>query len=156
MKCINLKQKFNHKLVCKKNNKEINIKDCNNCKYKEYKQNIKSNSLSNNKTKYNKSPKLRKLERKRFSLFTDDLEHCIICGSTYQLTWHEIFGGKNRPNSMRYGLCLRICLSCHEKYQEDVNFNELWHKKGQAIFVKTYPDLDFVNIFKKNYFRINS
>ncbi len=35
--CINLKQKLNHKLVCKRTNKEIDIKQCNNCIYKEYK-----------------------------------------------------------------------------------------------------------------------
>ena len=153
--CINLKRKFNQKLLCKKNNKEINIKQCNNCTYKEYKNTIKPKSLYKNDKKYiklnNHSAKVRKLERNRFSLFSDDTEHCIICGSTYQLTWHEIFDGKNRPNSMRYGLCLRICLSCHILKQNDAIFNELWHKKGQAMFIKIYPDLDFVSIFKRNY-----
>ncbi len=91
-----------------------------------------------------------KLKRNRFSLFSDDTKHCMICGSTYKLTWHEIFGGKNRANSMRYGLCLRICLSCHKLKQNDANFNELWHKKGQAMFTKTYPVLDFNKIFMKN------
>lgn len=26
-----------------------------------------------------------------------------------------------------------------------------WHKKGQAMFEKTYPDLRFEDIFKINY-----
>ena len=156
MKCINLKQKFNQKLVCKKTNKEINIKQCNNCIYKEYKKctvNLKTMCKNNKKHSsfHNQSAKLRKLERNRFSLFTNDIDHCMICNSTYQLTWHEIFDGRNRANSMRYGLCIRICLSCHKLKQNDANFNELWHKKGQAMFIKVYPDLDFVNIFKKNY-----
>ncbi len=155
-KCINLKQKFNHKLVCKKTNKEINIKQCNNCIYKEYKKQISVSNKNWKKTFKNdgikkKSAKLSKLERNRFSLFSNDTEHCIICGSTYQLTWHEIFEGRNRSNSMRYGLCLRICLSCHRLKQNDAVFNELWHKKGQAMFTKTYPDLDFNKIFMKNY-----
>lgn len=156
MKCKNLKLKLNHTIYCKKMNKEIQLKYCNNCKYKEYKKQILVSSQNWKKTSKNdsikkKSAKLSKLERNRFSLFTTDLEHCMICGSTYQLTWHEIFDGRNRSNSMRYGLCLRICLSCHRLKQNDANFNELWHKKGQAMFVKTYPDLDFVSIFKKNY-----
>ena len=155
-KCINLKQKLNHKLVCKKTNKEINLKQCNNCSYKKYKKRtIKSNSLCKNDKKstkmHNQSAKLRKLERNRFSLFTSDNDHCMICKSTYQLTWHEIFGGRNRLNSMCYGLCLRICLSCHETLQNDKNFNEIWHKKGQAMFVRAYPRLDFVKIFGRNY-----
>ena len=155
-KCINLKQKFNQKLVCKKTNKEINIKQCNNCIYKEYKKytaNLKTMCENNKKHSsfHSQNAKLRKLERNRFSLFSNDTKHCIICNSTYKLTWHEIFRGKNRANSMRYGLCLRLCKVCHEKYQEDVNFNESWHKKGQAMFIKTYPSLDFRKIFKKSY-----
>ena len=155
-KCINLKQKLNHKFVCKKTNKEINLKQCNNCNYKKYKKcTIKSNSLCKNDKKstiiHNQSAKLRKLERNRFSLFSKDNDCCIICGSSYKLTWHEIFDGRNRANSMRYGLCLRICIKCHETLQNDKNFNEIWHKKGQAMFVRTYPDLDFRDIFRKNY-----
>ena len=154
--CINLKQKLNHKLVCKRTNKEIDIKQCNNCIYKEYKKctkfknNCAKGAIKNTKM-HNQSAKLRKLERNRFSLFTDDYNHCIICGSTYQLTWHEIFDDRNRPNSLRFGLCIRICLSCHKTLQNDKNFNEIWHKKGQAMFVKTYPDLDFAKMFRKNY-----
>ena len=45
MNCIYLKQKINRNLECKKQNKIINIKECNNCKYKEYK---KCTELSQN------------------------------------------------------------------------------------------------------------
>ena len=97
-----------------------------------------------------KSNKLVKLERNRFSLFHDG-KKCIICNSEYKLTWHEIFSGSNRYNSMRYGLCIRLCFNCHRKYQEDKSFNNNWHKKGQAKFNVVYPDLDFVSIFHRNY-----
>ena len=98
-----------------------------------------------------KTSKLAKLERNRFSLFSDNKNKCYFCPSTYNLTWHEIFRGRNRSNSMKYGLCLRICLSCHKKYQENKVFNDEWHKKGQAMFIKTYPDLVFEDIFRENY-----
>ena len=169
-KCIYLKQKLNHKLVCKRTNKEISLSQCRECDNKEYKKcTIKPNSLCKNDKKsikmhnqsakgtkkntkmHSQSAKLKKLERNRFSLFTNDHDHCMICHSTYQLTWHEIFGGRNRTNSMRYGLCLKICLKCHETLQNDANFNEIWHKKGQVMFNNTYPDLDFKNIFHINY-----
>ena len=96
-----------------------------------------------------RTSKLNKKEKERFSLFSADESKCYFCSSNYHLTWHEIFGGRNRLNSMKYGLCLRMCMSCHMKYQNDKDFNNLWHKKGQAIFNKTYPDLDFIKIFRR-------
>ena len=158
--CKYLKIKLNRTFECKKTKKTITLKSCSNCRFKEYKSNgnqIKnitdSKKLKQQKTVKikSKSNKLVKLERKRFSLFSMDINHCYLCHSTHQLTWHEIFRGRNRSNSMKYGLCLRMCLSCHERFQDNKEFNEYWHKKGQAIFEKAYPDLDFVDIFKRNY-----
>lgn len=155
MNCIYLKQKLNYKFECKRNKQEICLRNCSNCPYKEYK--MQQCTLDKNKTQKNrkisfkqKSSKLAKLERNRFSLFTDDLEHCIICNKKKK-HMHEIFCGRNRQNSMRYGLCLPICELCHNKYQNNAVFNLKWHKKGQAMFNKTYPNLKFEDIFKKNY-----
>lgn len=162
MNCIYLKQKLNRKFECKLRKKEILLKDCINCSYKKYKkcttivkkvhrQADKCTKKSDYCTKLKqRSKKLAKLERNRFSLFTDDLEHCIICNKKKK-HMHEIFCGRNRRNSMRYGLCLPICELCHNKYQNDAVFNLKWHKKGQAMFNKTYPNLKFEDIFKKNY-----
>ena len=164
------KQGFN-KWICKRSGKEILLVQCKNCPYKEYKnaqysKNIvqnyakkcKKNAKMHNKLQNTvqikkRTSKLNKLERDRFSLFTDDDSKCMLCGSTYQLTWNEIFRGKNRQLSMKYGLCQRLCLSCHMKYQEDPVFNEFWHKKGQLEFIKNHPELDFVKIFGKNYLK---
>lgn len=143
--CKHLKIKLNRQLECKKSNKLISFKDCTNCPFKEY--SIKSNST---KLKTYTSKRFN-LEQKRFSLFSEDASHCYFCPSTDKLTWHEIFRGRNRFNSMRYGLCLRVCWKCHKKYQDDKEFNDFWHKKGQAMFEKTYSDLKFEDIFKRNY-----
>lgn len=99
----------------------------------------------------NKTSKLNKLERNRYSLFSNDSEHCYFCPSTYNLTWHEIFDGRNRQNSMKYGLCLRVCMNCHSKITNNVPLKKEWYKKGQVMFEKTYPDLEFISIFYKNY-----
>lgn len=144
MNCKNLKQKLDRTLFCKKKNKLIKISECNNCKYKEYK--LKSN---NNQIK-KKSKSLNKLERNRFSILVPS-NKCCKCPATTDLTWHEVLRGRNRANSMKYGLCLRICSKCHEKYQEDKKFNDYWHKQAQLAFIKNYPDLDFLEIFKRNY-----
>lgn len=97
-----------------------------------------------------KTNKLKKLEKNRFSILQEDTSKCAICGSTYQLTWHEVFGGTNRLNSMKYGLCLRLCLNCHRSITNNNEFLDHWHKKGQQAFIEKY-DLEFIDIFYKNY-----
>lgn len=172
MNCINLKQKLDRTLYCKHKRCIIKLSECKGCPYKEYKGNYNNNYKKNkNNVKIckktakmhnklqktvqirKKSTKLAKMERDRFSLFTDDDSKCMLCGSTYQLTWNEVFRGKNRKLSMQYGLCQRLCLECHRKYQDDVLFNEIWHKKGQLAFNTNYPDLDFIKIFGRNYLK---
>lgn len=160
--CIYLKQKLNHKFECKRNKQEICLRNCSNCPYKEYKKCTITVKKSTYKWKNaQKSPvycakmkqrsnKLAKLEKNRFSLFTDNMNKCYFCPNKKDHI-HEIFCGRNRQNSMKYGLCLPICESCHSTYQNDFLFNKKWHKKGQAIFSKAYPDLKFEDIFKKNY-----
>ena len=104
-----------------------------------------------------KSSKLAKLEKERFSLFTDDLEHCIICGKS-PINKHEIFfGSANRQKSMKYGLVIPLCTAEHHNQIEckGIHFNkELrneWHIKGQLKFEEVYSDLEFLEIFGENY-----
>lgn len=100
----------------------------------------------------NKSNKLASLERNRYSVFSNDTERCYLCGSTYKLTWHEIYSGKNRQNSMKNGLCLRLCLNCHSKEQEDSQFNDYWRKQGQLYWEEnTGSREEFIKVFRRNY-----
>lgn len=55
--CTNLKQKMNKTLYCKKHNKLINIKDCSNCQFKDYKHYKKLQT----KNEYHYKPKKRKM-----------------------------------------------------------------------------------------------
>lgn len=105
----------------------------------------------------NKSNKLTKLEKNRYSVFSNDTKKCYLCGSKYKLTWHEIYAGRNRQNSMKYGLCLRMCLNCHSMKQENSQFNEFWHKQGQIYweeFIGTREE--FIKVFRRNYLRKNN
>ena len=99
-----------------------------------------------------KSVKLARLERNRKSVFYEDLGICCYCGSTYQMTKHEIFEGRNRINSMTYGFVLPLCLTCHRNLQENKEFNDMWQKKAQTYF-ETYIGTrdDFLKIFRRNY-----
>ena len=157
-KCKYLKIKLNHALYCNKKFKEIQLKRCTSCKFKKYKKQIPVSLQYQKKIKKidgikKKSTKLAKLERNRFSLFSNNKNECMFCDNTTDLTWHEIFRGKNRSNSMKYGLCLRMCLNCHERWQEDKSFNDYWHKLGQIRFMQYYGKTkeEFREIFKRNY-----
>lgn len=110
-----------------------------------------------NKTQHNKkmrvkSNKLAKLERNRFSVFTDNKDKCMFCPATTNLTWHEIFAGRNRQNSMEDGLCLRMCLLCHEIKQEDTQFNEFWHHEAQLYYESHIGSRkQFLDRYRRNY-----
>lgn len=95
---------------CRKLKKEITWDDCKNCV---------ENEPRENKPIKKKSNKLAKLERNRFSILIDDLDHCYIC-KTMKLKevpkddLHEIFPGRNRQICMRYGFVAPLCRQCHE------------------------------------------
>lgn len=177
--CIHLKKRKN-KPYCNLLNKEIRFSLCRECDNKEYKKSdikiskkstlkekspVKSGKINKNaqsltkkpvkNTKmHNKSKKLTKLERNRFSVFTTNKDKCMFCNATTNLSWHEIYRGKNRPNSMIYGFCLRMCLNCHDKYQEDIEFNDYWHRQAQLYWEEFIGTRDeFIEVFRRNYLK---
>lgn len=85
--CIHLKKRKN-KPYCNILKKELTLSECsavNSAEHcREYKTKITKNSFYKNDIKISKmkskSNKLAKLERNRKSIFTDDLEHCYLCG----------------------------------------------------------------------------
>ena len=195
MNCIYLKQKLNRTLECKKKQKIINIKECNSCKYKEYKMHVcvpknnktqkranlhlrkkcteflknSANSTLKNSTLHNKSAKptnchtskkirqktskLAKLERSRFSLFTDDLEHCIICKRKKEHL-HEIFFGSNRKKSMQYNFVIPLCSTCHSEMHRNKEWQEYWHVKGQEYWERSVGTREeFIRVFGRSYLK---
>ena len=164
--CKHLKIKLDRTIECRLTGKTINWNQCKNCKLREFKINNSINVQYNvKKCKKNakihnisqkavqikqKSSKLSKLERNRFSIITDDLEHCIICG-TKKDNLHEVFFGTSRINSMKYGLVIPLCIKHHREMHKNKLWQDEYHKKGQLAFMTNYPDLNFVDIFKRNY-----
>ena len=166
--CIHLKKRKN-KPYCKLLDREITLSECNSInsenKCREYKVKNEENSTYKNKKSTlkrkspvksgnmkNKSNKLTKLERNRFSVFTDDINKCMFCPATTNRTWHEIYCGRNRQNSMEDGFCLRMCLLCHEKKQEDSQFNEFWHHKAQLWYESIIGSREqFLARYRRNY-----
>ena len=97
-----------------------------------------------------KSNKLAKLEKSRFSIITIDLSKCYICGAKKE-DLHEVFAGRNRQASMKYGLVIPVCRNCHKMIPKNKTLNENLHKVGQKAFEKHYKTENFIQIFGKNY-----
>ncbi len=98
-----------------------------------------------------KSNKLAKLEKDRFSIITNKLEKCYICKQNKKEDWHEVFEGKNRQVSMKYGLVIPICRKCHEIITNDKTLQDKYHKVGQKVFEKHYKSENFLKVFGQNY-----
>lgn len=162
--CINLKKRKN-KPYCKLLDKEITLSRCRECDNKEYRsknQKIKKNTQSrekepNKKAKmHNKSNKLTKLERNRTSVFTDDLEHCYLCGKPREHL-HEIIYGKNRINSIKYNFVIPLCAN-HHTGKDGIHFNkdlDLYYKRlCQIYFEKNIGNrIEFIKIFGRSYLK---
>ena len=138
------KNKLSTKNVQKSNNHQITNKTINKDNQPIWVK--KSSKLSN------KSKKLAKLERNRESILTDDLNRCFIpgCGKVKE-DLHEIYPGRNRLNSIKYGLVLPLCREHHILIHNDLNTRLIYFKLGQKKFNEVYPNLDFVEIFGRNY-----
>ena len=78
------------------------------------------------------------------------MNHCIICGKKKD-NLHEVFFGRNRQLSIRYGLVIPLCIECHQEMHRNIELQEVWQEKGQVVFEKTYPELNFIEIFRGNY-----
>ena len=163
------KQKMNGSFECKRNHKIINIKECNNCKNKEYATNChtikkctinqkncakidsRNTKMHNDCALKKKSTKISKLERNRKSVFTEDLEHCIICGRKKD-NLHEIFFGNKRQKSMKYNFVIPLCFECHSEMHRNYILQDFWHKQGQLYYEKNIGSREeFIEVFGKSY-----
>ena len=80
---------------------------------------------------------------------------CEVCGGTYNVNRHHIFGGCRKQTSDKYGLTIFLCDDHHENHKTGVHHDPVLmdtiHVYGQELFSYKYPDLDFFQIFGKNY-----
>lgn len=95
------------------------------------------------------SNKIKTLENKRFSILTNDLSYCYLCGKPKNHL-HEVFFGKNRVNSMKWGCVVPLCAYCHLKVHSNIELDLKLKKLCQKRFIEVYDD-DFLSIFRKNY-----
>lgn len=145
MKCIYLKvrsKKLQKYLYCSKRKEQITYKDCTKCMCKEYKQIKKIKKQSKNQ---------RKLEAKRFSIITNNLDICYICKQKRKRDLNEVFGGSNRRKSMEWGMVIPICGDCHSEWHLKEELRREYQQEAQQIFEKEYSHDLFMAEFKRNY-----
>jgi hypothetical protein len=98
------------------------------------------------------SKKHAKSERERYSIITDDLEHCIENKyHTGHIDKHEAFRGARRGLSKKWGIIIPLCEKCHASHEIELK----WQIKGQLAFMKYYnkTEEEFTEIFKINFLK---
>ena len=89
------------------------------------------------------------------SILTDDLEHCMVCMNPNVEIHHTLYGTANRKLSDKYKLLVALCPEHHRGSDLSPHFNrefDLQLKKfAQERFEEVYPELDFLQIFGRNY-----
>lgn len=85
------------------------------------------------------------LEKNRYSIFTNDLTHCIENNKHIgHIDKHEIFDGKNRLKSIKYGLVVPLCRNCHN----DKEIKKKWQNIARIKFVEKYSNDLFIKEFQ--------
>lgn len=92
----------------------------------------------------------------RNSIIVEDLKHCLVCGTSFNIHIHHcIYGSANRKKSEKYGLIVPLCAKHHNMSNEGVHFNKELDIKlkqlAQKRFMEVYPNENFLDIFKRNY-----
>lgn len=88
------------------------------------------------------------------SIVVDDMSCCFVCGLWGAEAHHIFFGDKHRSLSDKYGLLIPLCYKHHRGNASAHNSREMdlcLKKIGQAAFERTYRDLNFLEIFGRNY-----
>ena len=94
-----------------------------------------------------KSSKLAKLERNRYSIITYNLDICYVCKKHKKDHLDEVFGGRNRQTSMKYGLVIPICFKCHRKLTDNPLLKKEIQEEAKQKFIKKYSEEKFIKEF---------
>ena len=98
----------------------------------------------------NKTYKLKKLEKNRWSILTNDMEHCFVCENSF-VDIHEIYGGSHRKTSMANGFCVPLFRKHHEYVTLNADGSNYLKQKCQHEFEKTHTRDEFIKLIGRNY-----
>jgi hypothetical protein len=94
-----------------------------------------------------KSNKLAKAERNRYSIYTDDFNHCYYCRKYVTTDKHEVYGGANRLRSIKNGLVVPLCRTCHSN-DEIISILKV---ECQKIYELNHTREEFIKLIGRNY-----
>lgn len=97
-----------------------------------------------------KRSKVRNMEIKRYSILTDNMEQCYMCGRRKNHLHEIYFGNKHRLLSMKYGCVVPLCSACHNLVHNNIDFDRNLKIQCQKKFQEIYNE-KFIDIFKRNY-----
>lgn len=102
-------------------------------------------------------------DKDRYSIITQDLEHCYICGRP-NVELHEIFFGSKRAISKEEGLVVPLCKTHHTGSNQAVHYNKdvdnSLKKIGERFWILENKSTDdtaetikqkFINKFRVNF-----
>lgn len=94
--------------------------------------------------------------KKRKSMLVDDMEHCIVCGTTRNIHIHHVIQGTaNRKKSDKYDLVVPLCAEHHNMSNNGVHFNKHLDTKlkkwAQRKFEEKYSHELWMATFHRNY-----
>ena len=128
---------------CSKNRKIVKKECYKECLDKEYKipKRLKKRSVKQNK-----------IESKRYSIIQKDLNKCFYCNNK-ATDWHELLKGRNRKKRIEWGLCVRICRTCHTRTENDSKFYQEGRILAQKVWQEHYKKdkEDFIKEFGRSY-----
>lgn len=96
-----------------------------------------------------KPPKRKKRKAKNNPVPTDQSK-CRYHNSPFAST-HEIFGGINRQNSIKYNMQVKLCLECHARVHRDKQFSLQLKREHQKKFEEVHSRELFLKVFGKSY-----
>ncbi len=85
--------------------------------------------------------------------YGQDDTRCYICGGNQYIQRHEIFFGRAyRSKSIKYGVWVNLCMSCHDKvhFGKDHSLDIRLKKEGQKRFEEVFSHEKFMEEFDKN------
>ena len=97
-----------------------------------------------------KTNKLINLEKKRYSILTNDLGTCYLCRNDKD-DIHEIYGGRNRVVSIKNGFCVPLCRLHHRVVTDNPSMNLKLQKLCQKVFEFNHTRKEFMQLIGKSY-----
>ena len=98
------------------------------------------------------------MAKKLWSVFTDDLEHCIETGRPYCHRHHIFYGVANRSKSEKYGFVIPIASYLHQFQEGSIHNNPntgldlKWKQKAQEYFEEHYGTREeFISILGRSW-----